>query len=239
MKNELAGIAGRWLLRVEIASDYLRSRKSIPIDIGCQSWTPSPFSRNLSLMNRNDIIKLPNQNLRQRSKKVTAFDDELKKLIKDMNDATLDWEDHRAHEFGVALAAVQIDRHQKVVVVRNNFDDKSDRTFIVFVNPKIVQKSGTPVVDYEGCLSVPDVYGMVPRYPKVKVRAQDESGKEFTVKAEGFLARVFQHEIDHTNGKLFVDHIKDDFDAFYHLSGEGKLEKVSEEDVKKQSHILW
>ena len=95
------------------------------------------------------------------------------------------------------------------------------------------------MADYEGCLSVPDVYGMVPRYPKVKVRANDEDGKEFTVKAEGFLARVFQHEIDHTNGKLFVDHIKDDFNAFYHLTDEGKLEKVKVADVKKQADILW
>ncbi|MDX1766251.1 MAG: peptide deformylase, partial [Candidatus Saccharimonadales bacterium] len=59
------------------------------------------------------------------------------------------------------------------------------------------------------------------------------------LKAEGFLARVFQHEIDHTNGKLFVDHIKDNPDAFYHLSKEGKLEKIKPEDVEKASKTLW
>lgn len=190
-------------------------------------------------MDRKNIIKLPNPHLRVRSKKVSTFDEKLSKLIKDMQDATLDWEDHRAHEFGVALAAVQVDQLHRVVIVRNNFEDKTDRSFVVFVNPKIVQKSGEPVADYEGCLSVPDVYGMVPRYPKVKVRAQDENGKTFTVKAEGFLARVFQHEIDHTNGLLFVDHIKEDYEAFYHLSDDGKLEKVSEEDIKKAADSLW
>lgn len=190
-------------------------------------------------MNRQAIIKLPNEHLRQRSKRVTKFDSTLKKLLMNMEDATLDWEDHRAHEFGVALAAIQIDERHKVVIVRNNFEDKTDRSFVIFVNPKIVQKSGKPVGDFEGCLSVPDVYGTVSRYPKVKVRAQDKDGKEFTVKAEGFLARVFQHEIDHTNGKLFVDHIRNQYDAFYHLSKEGKLEKVSEEDVKNSADILW
>ena len=190
-------------------------------------------------MNRHAIITLPNDHLRQRSKRVSAFNEKLNTLIANMESAVLDWEDNRKHEFGVALAAVQIDQLHKVVVVRNNFEDKKDRSFVVMVNPKIAQKSGEPEIDFEGCLSVPDVYGKVPRYPKVKVRALDKDGKEFMLKAEGFLARVLQHEIDHTNGKLFVDHIKDDLEAFYRLTDEGKLEKLSADDVKKSANILW
>ncbi|MDX1766278.1 MAG: peptide deformylase, partial [Candidatus Saccharimonadales bacterium] len=134
-------------------------------------------------MNRKNIISLPNDHLRRRSKKVSTFDETLQTLVDNMKKVTLDWEDHRQHEFGVALAAVQIDVHEKVIVIRSNFEDKTDRTFMTFVNPKIAQRSGKPEVDFEGCLSVPDVYGKVPRYPRVKVRAKDEKGVEFTLKA--------------------------------------------------------
>lgn len=190
-------------------------------------------------MNRNDIIKLPHTHLRQRSKKVANFDERLKQLVQNMQAAVLDWEDHRQHEFGVALAAVQIDELHRVVVVRNNFEDKADRSFIVLVNPKIIQKTDDVIKDYEGCLSVPDFYGMVPRYQRVKVRAQDEQGKQFTLKTDGFLARVLQHEVDHTNGQLFVDHIKDDHDAFYHLAEDGKLNKITPEQVDEAAAMLW
>ena len=148
------------------------------IDIGRPTSTPSVFSSKILLMNRKDIISLPNDHLRRRSKKVTEFDDALKTLVDNMKKVTLDWEDNRQHEFGVALAAVQIDVHEKVIVVRSNFEDKADRSFMAFVNPKIISRSGKPEVDYEGCLSVPDVYGKVPRYPRVKIRAKDENGDQ-------------------------------------------------------------
>ena len=82
-----------------------------------------------------------------------------------------------------------------------------------------------------------DIYGLVPRYPKVRVRALDIDGHEIQLKAEGFLARVLQHEIDHTNGILFIDHIKHD-DAFFTLNDEGALIKLDHADVLK-SDILW
>lgn len=188
-------------------------------------------------MNRHDIIALPHASLRKPSKRVQVISDEIKQLIKDMESATIDWENHRQHEFGVALAAVQIDRHHRVVVVRNNFEDKKDQSFVTFINPEIVKKEGTPVEDYEGCLSVKDIYGMVPRYPKVRVKALNANGEEVRVKAEGFLARVFQHEIDHTKGKLFVDHIRDK-DAFYRLGTDGKLEKLDYNTIKNSTD-LW
>lgn len=190
-------------------------------------------------MTKDDIIALPNAHLRQRSKKVGFINDEIKQLIADMQAATLDWEDHREHEAGVALAAVQIDRLYRVVVVRNDFDNKADRSFQVFINPEITKYEGTLEEDYEGCLSVKDIYGKVPRYQKVRVKALDLNGRPIRVTAEGFLARVFQHEIDHTNGIVFIDHIKDKPGAFYRLNEKGDLDKLSNEDVASYQKVLY
>jgi peptide deformylase len=185
------------------------------------------------------LITLPNPHLRERSKKVGFIGEDIRELIAAMEKATLDWEDSRDHEVGVALAAVQIDQLHRVVVIRNNFDDKSDRTFRVFINPEITKYEGEVVADYEGCLSIKNVYGLVPRHSKVRVKALDLNGEEIRLTAEGFLARVFQHEIDHTNGIVFIDHIKDDPQAFFVLTDEGKLEpKDYEQDIKDNTD-LW
>ena len=188
---------------------------------------------------KDDIISLPHPSLRKRSKKVGLIDEAIKKLITDMKTATLDWEDSRQHEVGVALAAVQINSLLRVVIVRNNFDDKQDRSFQVFINPVITKKEGTLVEDYEGCLSIKDVYGKVPRYEKVRVKATTPEGKEVRLKATGFLARVFQHEIDHTNGIPFIDHIKDKSEAFCRLTDDGSLEKLDFQKDIKGNDELW
>ncbi|HEX7632734.1 MAG TPA: peptide deformylase [Candidatus Saccharimonadales bacterium] len=190
-------------------------------------------------MTKDDIISLPNPHLRQKSQRVGVVTDEIKQIIEDMQAATISWDMSRDHEVGVALAAVQIDQLYKIVVVRNNYDDKDDHTFTAFINPEITKFDGKIIEDYEGCLSVPDTYGKVPRYEKVKVKALGVNGKEFRVTAEGFLARIFQHEIDHTNGIVFIDHIKDDPEAFFRLDKEGKLEPLNyEKDVAKNT-VLW
>lgn len=149
-----------------------------------------------------------------------------------MKAATLDWEASREHEVGVALAAIQIDQPYRIVVIRNNFDDKEDHRFSVFINPEVIKREGEIEEDFEGCLSVLNIYGKVPRHTKVKVKAMDERGREVRIKAEGFLARVFQHEVDHTNGVVFIDHIRDNPEAFYRLSEDGKLVKITYDDVK-------
>lgn len=190
-------------------------------------------------MQKSNIITLPNSHLRQRSKKVGYISDEILELIQGMQEATLDWEDSREHEVGVALAAIQVDHPLRIVVVRNNFDNKKDRTFSVFINPAITKYEGDIVEDYEGCLSVPDVYGKVPRYSKVRIKALDINGKEIRLTAEGFLARVFQHEIDHTNGIVFIDHIKDNPKAFFRLKQDGSLEELDYEKDIKTNSILW
>jgi peptide deformylase len=172
---------------------------------------------------KEDIITLPHPHLRQRSQKVSFVTPAVRQLIEDMKEATIDWENSRAHEVGVALAAVQINHLERVVVVRNNFDNKEDHSFTIFINPVITKYEGEIVADYEGCLSVKDIYGMVPRHTKVRVKAMGEDGREFRVTAEGFLARIFQHEIDHTNGIVFIDHIKNDDKAFFCLDDKGEL----------------
>ena len=190
-------------------------------------------------MDRNSIITLPHPDLRLKSSKVAVITKEISQLISDMKSAALDWEDHRDHEVGVALAAVQIDSLHRVVIIRNDFDDKNNRDFSVFINPTIAKYYGELEDDYEGCLSIKDIYGKVPRHTKVKVDAMDEKGQMFRINAEGFLARVFQHEIDHTNGIVYIDHIKDDSEAFYKLDKNGKLEALDYETHIKDNVTLW
>ena len=190
-------------------------------------------------MRKENIISLPSTHLRERSKKVGLVTSEIEQLIADMQSATLDWEDNRSHEVGVALAAVQVDQPLRIVIIRNDFDNKKDRSFSVFINPVITKYEGDIREDYEGCLSVPDIYGKVPRYTKVRVKALDHNGKEVRLTAEGFLARVFQHEIDHTNGIVFVDHIKEAVEAFYRLKDDGNLERLDYEKDIRTSSILW
>jgi peptide deformylase len=188
---------------------------------------------------KENIIQLPNPHLRQRSKKVGIIDDAVKKLVLDMESATLDWEHSRDHEVGVALAAVQIDALLRVVVIRNDFEDKSDKTFMALINPEVTKYEGDTESDFEGCLSIKDVYGDVPRYTKVRIKAMSLDGKEVRITAEGFLARVLQHEIDHTNGIVFIDHIADNPEAFYKLDRNGKLKPLNyEKDIKDNSQ-LW
>ena len=189
------------------------------------------------MMTLKDIIALPDPRLRQKSKRVHIVTPEVQELITDMQSATLDWEETRPHELGVALAAVQVAKLERVVIVRNDFDNKDDRGFIALINPEIVKFEGTTVYDHEGCLSVPDIYGLVPRASKVRVRALNEEGHEVRLKAQGFLARVLQHEIDHTHGIMFIDHIKNQ-DAFFELTKDGKLQKVAHETILKNS-LLW
>ncbi len=190
-------------------------------------------------MSFRPIITLPHPSLRQRSSKVGFISEDITNLVEEMQAATLDWEDGRAHEVGVALAAVQIDDLRRVIIIRNNLDDKKDRTFQVFINPEITKYEGEVQEDFEGCLSVQDIYGRVPRHSKVRIRALSLDGQEIRLKAEGFLARVFQHEIDHINGQVFVDHIKDKKDAFYTLTDKGTLEKLNYDETIAKSRILW
>lgn len=190
-------------------------------------------------MKKENIITLPNAHLRNKSAKVHVITDEIVTLVKNMTDASLDWEDSRPHEISAALAAIQIDQLERVVIIRSNFEDKAIRDFTTLINPEIVKLEGEIIEDYEGCLSVNNIYGKVPRYSKIRVKALNIDGHEVRFKAEGFLARVIQHEIDHTNGILFVDHIKEQKDAFYTLDEKGELQPLDYEKHIHENHILW
>lgn len=190
-------------------------------------------------MTKDDVIALPHKSLRKKSAKVGIINTDILRIIEDMKSATISWDESRDHEVGVALAAVQINRLYKIVIVRNNYDNKDDTSFTAFINPSITKYEGQVEEDFEGCLSVKDIYGKVPRYTKVRVKALDEHGREFRVTAEGFLARIFQHEIDHTQGILFVDHIKDKHNAFFQLKQDGSLEPLDYTENIKDNRTLW
>ena len=177
-----------------------------------------------SSFTHKNIITLPNDHLRQRSRRITQIDADTHQIISDMIAATLDWEAHRPNEVAVALAAVQIDKPVRIVIIRADFDNKENKNFQVLINPEITKYEGEIITDYEGCLSVKDVYGKVPRYSKIRGRAIDINGNRIKIKSTNpFLSRVLQHEVDHTNGICFVDHIAHDQDAFSVLTKSGDL----------------
>ncbi|WP_019215249.1 peptide deformylase [Legionella tunisiensis] len=140
------------------------------------------------------IIYLPDERLRLKAKPVEQFDDALQALIDDMFETMY-------HAKGVGLAAPQIGISLRLSVVDIVGDKKQQ---LVLVNPEIIAKEGEAEYQ-EGCLSVPGAYDTVIRAKKVTIRAQDRFGNPFEMTAEGLLGECFQHEIDHLNGKLFVD----------------------------------
>lgn len=175
------------------------------------------------------IVTIPNKILRSKSKRIGYVDDSIRQLAADMVETTLDW-DHDS-EFGAALAAVQVAEPIRLTVVRNELENSGGQDFTTLINPEVVKRSDETVKDIEGCLSVPGIYGNVTRALKVKVKALDENGQPIRLTAEGFAARVLQHEIDHMNGIIFLDHIEDKKDLLQ-IDEHGKLqplEKVIEE----------
>jgi peptide deformylase len=142
------------------------------------------------------ILRYPDARLHKVAAPVTVFDEALKKLVADMADTM-----YAAP--GIGLAATQVDVHKQVIVV-----DVSERhdTLVVLVNPEIVEATGESDIE-EGCLSVPGIYELVERAERVKVRAHDQNGKAFTLEAQGLLAVCIQHEMDHLQGKVFVEHL--------------------------------
>jgi peptide deformylase len=141
-----------------------------------------------------DIRVLGDPVLRKPTKPVTKITDELRKLIADM------FETMYAAE-GIGLAAPQVGRNERVAVA-----DVEGKKFAL-INPEILATTGAPEKAEEGCLSIPDIYGDVERPAEVTIRATDESGKEYEETANDLLGRCFQHEIDHLDGKLFIDYL--------------------------------
>jgi peptide deformylase len=144
------------------------------------------------------ILTYPNPVLRQKVETVTSFDDSLKQLANDLVETMYDAP-------GAGLAANQIGVCLRVVVIDVSQSEEEKKP-LVLVNPEIIEKEGCQV-DEEGCLSVIDLTAKVERYSKLIVKAQDLDGKIWEFPAEEFFARVIQHELDHLNGVLFIDHL--------------------------------
>jgi peptide deformylase len=153
----------------------------------------------------------PDAVLRQKAKKVTSIDDSIQKLVDDMIE-TMD------AASGVGLAAPQVGVSLRVIII-----GMPDEEIITLINPEIIKKGGERIIT-EACLSVPGYQGEIPRSVWVKVKGKDRYGKEVRFRGEGLLGQAFEHEIDHLNGILYIDHVE----------GKGKLYKIefSEEEQK-------
>ncbi len=143
-----------------------------------------------------NILRYPDARLHKTASPVMVFDESLKKLVRELAETMYAVP-------GVGLAASQVDVHKQVIVL-----DVSERqdALVVLVNPEIVDASGVSDIE-EGCLSVPGVYEIIERAERVKVRACDQNGKPFTLEAQGLLAVCIQHEMDHLQGKVFVEYL--------------------------------
>ncbi len=186
------------------------------------------------------IITTPDGRLREKSEKVRKIDDEIRGIIADMRKLSLDWEKEHPYELSAAMAAPQMGVNRRIIIVRDDMEDKKKATFTALINPEIIRADGKVKKDYEGCLSVPEIYGMVPRHTKVRVKAKLEDGTEVRIKATDEMARTLLHEIDHLDGILFIDHIRDKSDAFYKMNKKGDLEPVKDYEKEiRNNKELW
>lgn len=142
------------------------------------------------------ILHFPDPRLRTRATPVATVDESIRTLIRDMFETMYEAP-------GIGLAASQVDVHKRLIVIDVSEEKNAPQ---VFINPQLVEKQGVEEMD-EGCLSVPGVYERVQRAERVKVRALDRDGRPFEMEAEGLLAVCLQHEMDHLEGKLFVDYL--------------------------------
>jgi len=148
-----------------------------------------------------EIRKYPDPVLRNKTSRVERVDSALDRLIEDMVETM-----HAAPGVGLAANQVGVSLQLAVIDLSSREDEGQRHPLIVIINPEILSMEGS-VIEEEGCLSIPDYAEKVKRAARVRVRAQDRSGKPFEIEAEGLLAKAFQHEIDHLNGLLFVDRL--------------------------------
>ena len=150
-------------------------------------------------MTKLEILTYPNKFLQQPTQPVDNIGEDIQKLVADMVETMYEAP-------GVGLAAIQVGSDKQVLV----YDEKpteSDRGYGVIINPKIVESEGQIISENEGCLSVPDFRSDVKRAARIVVEGVDRDGKSLRFEADGFLAIVLQHEVDHLNGTLFIDRI--------------------------------
>ncbi len=162
-------------------------------------------------MKKLEILRYPDERLKLKSKEIEIFDKNLQEFIDNLIYTMYN------SPAGVGIAAPQVNKHIRAIIVdASNYKHKKNKLnhgLMVLCNPKIVDKDGEIIIR-EGCLSVPDYTGNVKRYNWIKVEAYDQYGKLITFDTEGFEAVVIQHELDHLEGKLFIDRIKSPKDLF-------------------------
>lgn len=184
------------------------------------------------------IITTPDPRLREKSQKIGVIDTEIEKLVQEMIQASLEWEKSHPHEISAAMAAPQVGINKRLIIVRDDMSDKNNTSFTALINPEVVQRGKMTEKDYEGCLSVPKIYGIVNRPTKIKIKAKLMDGSEVRIKAEDGLARMLLHEIDHLEGVLFIDHVKGDKKGFFELNEEGELVPVEYEKVINDKNLF-
>lgn len=175
------------------------------------------------------IVTIPDPVLYKKTKKISKTIDEIKDIAQDLIDTVKVADDPE----GAGLAATQIGISKRICVVRNFFEDPVNPNEviaddIILINPKITHFSTEREVDWEGCLSVPDVYGLVERSKKIKVTAKNLDGDKMKIKAEGFFARTIQHEIDHLDGVLFTTKVQGK------ILSQQQFDDMIEEEYSKQ-----
>jgi peptide deformylase len=143
-----------------------------------------------------NILRYPDPRLKKQAATVKKVDDRIRKLVRDMAETM-----YAAP--GVGLAATQVDVHQRVIVI--DISATMDR-LLVLINPEIIEKTGVSTLE-EGCLSVPGIYDQVERAERIKVQALNADGERFELEADGLLAVCIQHEMDHLDGKMFVEYL--------------------------------
>ena len=185
------------------------------------------------------IITTPDPHLRKKSTKARFDDPEIADIIAEMRKNCKAWEKDHPYELSAAMAAPQLGINKRIILVREDLEDKENDNFVALLNPEVIKTSGKTISDHEGCLSVPSYYGLVPRPEHVRIKAELEDGSPVRIKADGFLARTLLHEIDHLNGILFIDHIKDDPNAFFRLNDDGDLEPVDYDKEIKNNKDLF
>ena len=186
-----------------------------------------------------EIITTPDPRLRQKCRKVNTITEETRDIIAHMREASLDWEKAHPYELSAAMAAPQLGFDRRIIIIRDDLEDKKNINFTALIDPEIIKTEGKTEKDYEGCLSVPFIYGLVPRPSKAKVKALLEDGHEVRLRASGYLARTLLHEIDHLNGILFIDHIKNDKKAFFRMLDDGKIEPMNYDTEIKDNKELF
>ncbi|MDW6091454.1 peptide deformylase [Vibrio rhizosphaerae] len=166
------------------------------------------------------VLTFPDERLRTVAKPVQEVTPEIQQFVDDMIETMYE-------EDGIGLAATQVDFHQRIVVIDVSETRDQPR---VLINPEIIEKRGEDGIE-EGCLSVPGARALVPRAAEVTVRALDRDGKEYTFEADDLLAICVQHELDHLQGKLFVDYLS----PLKRKRIKDKLEKIKRANEKKKN----